>query len=214
MLTYRIGKDGIILEKLIDMFQNLKLYLISNSPRRKSILEDVGISPMIGKVEVEENYPSALSIIKAPAYLAAKKVKAFQNSLEFDADNYWFLGADTMVIFDGKELGKPATESEAKEILKVLSGREHQVVTGFYLSKGKHIFQGESVTNVVFKTLSDEMITHYIQKYQPYDKAGAYGIQEWIGKVGIEKIEGDFYGVMGLPVSMIIEKIIAIEEEN
>lgn len=196
------------------MFQDLKLYLVSNSPRRKSILEDVGISPIIGKIEVEEDYPDSLFITKAPAYLAAKKVKAFQNSLSSATDNYWFLGADTMVVLDGKELGKPANEKEAKEILRSLSGREHQVITGYYLNKGTHVFQGESITNVVFKTLTDEMITYYIQKFQPYDKAGAYGIQEWIGKIGIEKIEGDFYGVMGLPISLIMEKINAIEKEN
>lgn len=191
------------------MFKDIRLSLISTSPRRKAILEEVGIIPEIFKIDVEENIPEGIALIDAPSYLAKKKAIAYLNTLPVIEQDRWYLGADTMVIQNNRVLEKPVDKTDAQVILKQLSNTSHQVVTGYYLQYNQEVFEENIITEVHFKDLSDEVIDYYIDTYQPYDKAGGYGIQEWIGQVGIERINGDFYAVMGLPIAAIMEKIIS-----
>jgi len=174
---------------------NSKLVLASNSPRRKQILEEAGISFTVRIKDTPENYPADLDTSQVPSYLARLKAKAFS-----EIRDETFITADTIVLLDGMILGKPSTFDEAFSMLKSLSGKKHQVITGVCLLNKNTETIFSDTTDVYFRNLSDAEINFYLEHYKPYDKAGAYGIQEWLGMVGIEKISGSYYNVMGLPI--------------
>ena len=182
------------------------IILASASPRRKQLLEELGIPFKVQSKNVDESFPAELKPDEVAAYLSTLKAKAFLDD-EFN-ERTLIITADTIVTIDGKILGKPTDREDAIQILKQLSGKKHQVITGVTLrSKYKQtIFS--VITDVYFKQLSNEEIEFYVDTFQPYDKAGAYGIQEWIGHAAIEKIEGSYFNVMGLPTHRLYEELI------
>lgn len=186
------------------MLENLKKYhiiLASNSPRRRELLGGLGI-PFEVKVlpDIEESYPVNLPVSLIAEYIAKEKANAYQKVM---ADNDLIITADTIVIVGDEVMGKPVDADDACRMLRKLSGVTHQVTTGVCLTT-KHFQRQFSVTtDVTFKVLSDEEIHHYISVYKPFDKAGAYGIQEWIGYIGVTQLNGSYFNVMGLPVQRI-----------
>jgi|SRR5690606_2912979 len=184
---------------------NTPILLISNSPRRREILESIGFAIEIGKVEIDEIFPSNILIEEAPSYLAEKKVQAYKNKYFKEVQNKVLIGADTLVAYNEKVFEKPQNKEEAIATLKFLSGKTHQVISGYYLEYNNQAIARNCITSVKFRELNPDWINYYVNNYHPYDKAGAYGIQEWIGKVAVEEIKGDFYAVMGLPISSIME---------
>ena len=181
------------------------MVLASASPRRRELLSATGVEyTLASKFECEESYPATLDALEVAPYLSALKSLNYPNQLSY---NEILITADTVVVLNGRVLGKPQDEAEARKMLADLSGSEHTVVTGVTLrsAEREHTFSSRSV--VRFAELSDEQIEYYIANYRPMDKAGAYGIQEWIGYVGIEGIEGSFYNVMGLPVQRLCKEL-------
>lgn len=180
------------------------IILASNSPRRKQLLQGLGIDFEVQVIPgIDESYPPNLPAKDVAEYIATKKSVPYVTQ---GTDNV-VITADTVVVCDGEIMGKPADEAEAKSMLHRLSGKTHQVYTGVcikYTDSEKHF---SVCTDVTFKTLSNEEINHYVEHYRPFDKAGAYGIQEWIGYVGITGIKGSYYNVMGLPVQRIYEEL-------
>jgi len=185
-------------------FSEYHLILASKSPRRHYLLQELGLNVDIQIKEVDESFPENLKAAEIPLYLCQKKADAFDGFLN---ENSVVITADTIVWIDGVVLNKPTDKSDAERMLKMLSGKMHEVYTGVCLkSKNKrHSFY--SCTKVYFKKLSAEEIGYYIDNYKPYDKAGAYGAQEWLGYIGIEKIEGSYFNVMGLPVKELFEQL-------
>lgn len=179
--------------------------LASKSPRRQELIHDLGIDFSIEIRDVDENYPAELYREEISVFLAELKAKPFMGTL---SENDLLITADTIVWLDGEVFGKPADREDAYRILKKLSGKEHQVISGVCLTGKKKQKSFFSVSNVSFRELSDKEIYFYIDEFKPYDKAGAYGIQEWIGYIGITHIEGSFYNVMGLPVQQLYSEII------
>ncbi len=203
----------------------MRLILASNSPRRKELLVGLGIPYDVLVIKgIDESYPVDLPANEVAEFIARKKAKAYegqrskvksqrQNSSEKTSDlrpstfDSILLTADTIVVCDGEILGKPRDAEDACSMLRKLSGKTHQVYTGYCLQKGDKTVSGTVCSDVTFKELSDEEITHYVNEYKPFDKAGAYGIQEWIGYIGITGIRGSYYNVMGLPVQRIYEEL-------
>ena len=186
---------------LHDKLKSFDIVLASASPRRRELLRATGIEyRLAAKFECDEAYPETLAAEEVAPYLSALKSHAYPEQLGY---NELLITADTVVVLNGQVLGKPKDATEAREILGRLSGSEHSVVTGVTLRtrEREHTFASRSI--VRFAPLSDEQIAYYVDNYSPMDKAGAYGIQEWIGYVGIEGIEGSFYNVMGLPVQKL-----------
>ena len=183
------------------------VWLISHSPRRVQLLRDLGLKFRTGEAHVKESYPDSLPPEQIPVFLSQLKA---DNADVPMTDETLIITADTIVWAAGKVLGKPADEHEAREMLHLLSGKTHQVITGVTLrcKDGSRSFYEK--TDVTFATLSDKDIDYYISHYRPFDKAGAYGIQEWIGMVGVEKIDGCFYNVMGLPVHRLYKEICSL----
>ncbi len=181
-----------------------KFVLGSQSPRRKTLLEGLGILPEVRINDMDESIPAHILPHEAPEYLARKKASHFIHSLQ---ENELLITADTIVIIDQKILGKPANKEEAFATLSHLSGHMHEVVSGVCIASSTVTHSFCETTKVFFRTLTAEQINYYIDQFAPYDKAGAYGIQEWIGLVAIEKIEGDFYNVMGLPVGKLVAEL-------
>lgn len=175
--------------------------LASQSPRRRQLLEQAGLPFVVRAREVDESYPDDMPAHEVPVYLAQKKAAAMHEFLEHPDDI--LLTADSVVILDGTIYGKPTDADDARNILSQLSGRTHQVITGVCLTTAETTVAFGDLTLVTFATISAEEIEHYIHQYQPYDKAGAYAIQEWIGLCKIEKIEGTYANVMGLPVQRV-----------
>ena len=184
--------------------------LASQSPRRKTLLEWAEISFEIIVSDSDESYPASIAIEQVPEFIAKNKALAVKEmiiSTKPALVNQCIIAADTVVVLDHKIIGKPNNKQEAIDSLLALSGQTHKVITGVVL-----LYQGQEIsfsetTLVEFHTLTLEQIEFYVDKYKPYDKAGGYAIQEWIGVVGIKKITGDFYNVMGLPVSKLVQKI-------
>jgi septum formation protein len=184
--------------------------LASQSPRRKTLLEWAEIPFEIIVSDIDESYPSNLTIEEVPVYIAKNKALAVKEiilSTKPALVNQCIIAADTVVVLDQKIIGKPSNKQEAIHSLLALSSQTHKVITGVVL-----LYQGQEIsfsetTLVEFHALTIEQIEFYVDKYQPYDKAGGYAIQEWIGVVGIKKITGDFYNVMGLPVSKLVQTI-------
>lgn len=187
---------------LHDRIKGYNLILASASPRRRELLAACDIDfTLAERFECEEQYPADLEAEKVAEYLSQLKSNAYPHALE---ERDILLTADTVVVLDWDTiLGKPLTEECAREMLSMLSGATHKVITGVTLRTTKRTMSFSAETLVKFRTLDAEEIEYYIKKYYPMDKAGAYGIQEWIGYVGIESIEGSFYNVMGLPVQRL-----------
>lgn len=179
---------------------NRKIYLASASPRRRQLLSGLDIDvELIPPREVDESYPQDLPVEHVAEYISRKKAEAYTHDV---APGSVVITADTVVICDGEVLGKPHGGKEgARQMLRQLSGKQHKVITGVTLTTPEHGMTSFSTTTLVyFKPLTEDEIDYYVEKYNPVDKAGAYGIQEWIGYIGIPRIEGCFYNVMGLPL--------------
>ena len=186
---------------LQDRLKNHRLILASASPRRRELLASCDIDLILAeKFECEECYPDDLEAEKVAEYLSLLKSNAYPHPLN---EGDILLTADTVVIIGDKILGKPQNEEEAIEMISTLSGATHKVVTGVTLRSTERTISFSAESKVAFRQLEEEEIAYYVKKYRPMDKAGAYGIQEWIGYVGIEGIEGSFYNVMGLPVQKL-----------
>lgn len=178
-----------------------RILLASHSPRRRELIAMLGIDFSIADpIEVDESYPADMPADTVAEYISRKKAEAYAATLTADTI---LITADTIVLVDGEILGKPHSEASAKEMLRKLSGKSHKVITGVTLSTVDAIQSFSAVTTVNFDNLSDKEIEYYIENYHPFDKAGAYGIQEWIGAAGIKGIEGSYYNVMGLPVHQL-----------
>ncbi len=181
--------------------------LASQSPRRKQLLAWADLQFEVIVSAAEEDYPATMEVQDVPVHIAKNKALAVQEKIknEFPADmGKWIIAADTIVVLENEIIGKPINKADAVAILQKLSGKTHRVITGVYLINGAESIFFSETTLVHFHPLTEEQIHYYIDQYQPYDKAGAYGIQDWIGVVGIKGIEGDFYNVMGLPVSKLL----------
>jgi len=185
----------------------LSLILASKSPRRSYLLEQAGIPFTIRTADVEEVYPPETQVLEVAPYLAALKAQGAMHLLESDEEV--LLTADSVVIVDGKIYGKPANREEAVATLRTLSGNQHTVVTGCCLKSRtkQEVFSG--VSEVYFSDISDAEIDWYIDACQPFDKAGSYGIQEWVGLAKIKRIDGTYPNVMGLPVNLVYEHLVA-----
>ncbi|MBD5226428.1 MAG: septum formation protein Maf [Bacteroidales bacterium] len=191
------------------IFGNRRLLLASASPRRRELLGLIGIDVVTVPLQnIDESYPSVLSPAEVPEYISRKKAAAYTHPL---APEEILVTADTVVINNGSVLGKPADEFEAARMLALLSGHAHSVVTGVTLVTSSGSISFSDTTHVEFADLSEEEIAYYINNYHPLDKAGAYGIQEWIGYIGVKGICGDYYNVMGLPLRKLYEHIRALD---
>ncbi|MBR6937015.1 MAG: septum formation protein Maf [Prevotella sp.] len=181
-----------------------KIILSSNSPRRKELLAGLDI-PFEVKVlsGIDESYPEGLGVEEIPQYIAMEKAAAYDI-----AEDEIVITADTVVVLGDAILGKPVDESDAKNMLRALSGNTHRVVTGVCITSADKQRKFSVVSEVTFKVLSDKEIDYYVNRYRPFDKAGAYGIQEWIGYVGVTSLKGSYFNVMGLPVQRIYEELI------
>ena len=193
------------------MLPNLSKYtlvLASKSPRRQQLLKDLGVEfSVFTKEDIEEKYPEDLEAEEIAVYLAELKAQGYTPDIK---QNELYITADTIVYHNHKVVHKPQTYNEAFEMLQSLSGELHKVITGVCIkSNSKHI-SFSSITKVHLKELENDEITYYLDNYKPYDKAGAYGIQEWLGLIGIDYIEGSYFNVMGLPVNSLYK---ALKEE-
>jgi septum formation protein len=193
---------------MMTMLEHLKdrhIILASRSPRRRYLLKQLGLEFTEISAEVDESFPEHLTPDETAIFLAEKKAGHFEELLE-DPKNI-VITADTLVLINGQILGKPDGRDGALKMLETLSGNMHQVVTGICIRSLEKTCTFTSWTDVYFKKLSGEEINFYLDHYQPYDKAGAYGIQEWIGYIGITRIEGSYFNVMGLPVQRLYEEL-------
>lgn len=186
------------------MLDNLKKYdiiLASKSPRRRELLQQLRLNFHVVTIGgVDESFPNDIPLTDVPRYVSEKKADAYMRTIH---DNELVITADTMVICNGKIYGKPKDGEDAVNMLRELSGRTHQVATGVTVTTKEKRVGFTTITDVTFAHLSDEEIRYYINNYRPLDKAGAYGIQEWIGAVAVESIRGSYYNVMGLPVHQL-----------
>tara|TARA_B110000263_G_scaffold51560_1_gene43147 strand:+ start:335 stop:916 length:582 start_codon:yes stop_codon:yes gene_type:complete len=189
------------------MLKNLDKYniiLASNSPRRKEILKDMGIKFEVRASNIDENITSNLAAKDVPIFLAQKKSEVLRNRLK---ENEILITADTVVLYNNEIITKPTNYKNAREILKKLSNKKHEVITGVCLSNKDKTSLFASKTDVTFNKLSDYEIDLYIKIFKPYDKAGSYGIQEWIGLIGVKKINGSYTNVVGLPSSRLYQEL-------
>ena len=185
-----------------------RIILASQSPRRKQLLEWAEIPFEVMVQSTAETWPPGMPIPNIPVHIAREKAIAVkQKNDSLHDNNNIIIAADTVVVLKDAIIGKPADREDALDILSRLSGNKHQVITGVVLAKGEQEIAFADTTDVWFHELSPEQIAFYVDKYKPYDKAGAYAIQEWIGVVGIKAIQGDFYNVMGLPVSRVVSEL-------
>lgn len=193
------------------MLENLKRYhvvLASNSPRRRELLAGLDLDFEVKVLpNIKEDYPQDLPVVEIAQYIAEEKAMAYLDVMKPDE---LLITADTVVIVGNEVLGKPVDALDARRMLKTLSGRKHQVITGVCLATNSRRKSFSVSTDVAFKQLSDEEIDYYVENYRPFDKAGAYGIQEWIGYVGVTGLEGSYFNVMGLPVQRIYTELMNI----
>ncbi len=189
---------------MVTPFENLRKYsiiLASGSPRRRELLSSIGLEYTVRTIEgISEEYPAILIAEEVPQFISRKKAQAYRDTMN---KNELIITADTVVSLDNKILGKPQDKNEAVEMLQFLSGRTHQVITGVTIMTETREETFATTSHVTVAQLQDNEIEYYIEKYKPYDKAGAYGIQEWIGMIGVTGIEGSFFNVMGLPVQRL-----------
>ena len=190
------------------MLENLNKYeivLASNSPRRKELLQRMGVNFKVRTLfGIDESYPDSLRGEDIVCYISRNKAKAYQSSM---APNELLITADTIVYVDGEVMGKPKNAEQAKEMLHKLSGKTHQVITGVTIVTAKRTENFGVTSQVKFTNITDEEINFYVHNYLPFDKAGAYGIQEWIGIVAVEEIKGSYFNVVGLPVQRLYQKL-------
>lgn len=187
------------------MESDYKIILASNSPRRRELLAGLGLAFEVRVLEgVDERYPESLPADDVAEYIAAEKAEAYRSVMQPDE---LLITADTVVICDGEVLGKPVDEADACRMLRQLSGKTHHVVTGVCLTTTNDQRRFSVTTEVTFKPLTDSEIRYYVDNYHPLDKAGAYGIQEWIGYIGCTGLRGSYYNVMGLPVQRIYTEL-------
>jgi len=190
---------------------NHKIILASNSPRRKELLKGLDIDFEVRIIpDIDESYPPNISPDEVPAYIAQKKADAYSATLQ---PGELIITADTVVLLDGDILEKPTDRADAIRILKRLSGHRHQVITAVTLTATDIRKAFTAKSTVDFATLDDDEIEYYVDKYQPYDKAGAYGIQEWIGYIGVCSIEGSFHNVMGLPIQRLYRELKLLQKK-
>ena len=187
-----------------------RIILASGSPRRKMLLEWAEVNFEIIVSHTDESFSTTLSPPEIAISIAQKKAQAVLKALGQDNPEAIIIAADTIVVLDNEIIGKPSDRGNAIEIIQKLSGKPHQVITGVNIRDNEKDIHFHDTTEVVFHELTNEQIVHYVDQYKPYDKAGAYAIQEWIGVIGIRSINGDFYNVMGLPVS----KVMKVLKEN
>jgi septum formation protein len=187
------------------------IILASSSPRRKQLLQWAEVPFEVVSKSITEDYPSTLAVEDVPVYIARKK--AFEVNKFLDEAYHQqhaakpILAADTIVVLGSQIIGKPIGRKDAIETLQLLSGKTHRVITGVVINTGEHEVAFSDISFVEFHPLTTEQIEFYVDKYEPYDKAGAYAIQEWIGVIGIKSVQGDFYNVMGLPVSRVVQEL-------
>lgn len=190
------------------MLENLNKYeivLASNSPRRKELLQRMGVNFKVRTLfGIDESYPDSLRGEDIVCYISRNKAKAYQSSM---APNELLITADTIVYVDGEVMSKPKNAEQAKEMLHKLSGKTHQVITGVTIVTAKRTENFGVTSQVKFTNITDEEINFYVDNYLPFDKAGAYGIQEWIGIVAVEEIKGSYFNVVGLPVQRLYQKL-------
>lgn len=190
---------------MLDNLKKYKIKLASNSPRRRELLSGLGIDYEVKLLPgIDETYPSTLTGEEIPVYIAREKADAYRLSMQPDE---LIITADTIVYIDGEVLGKPKDETEAIGMLQKLSGRSHQVITGVCLTTTEFQKSFASVTEVTFDPLSEEDIRFYVEHYHPMDKAGSYGVQEWIGFIGVTGLKGSYFNVMGLPVQRLYQEL-------
>ncbi|TCK85164.1 Maf family protein [Albibacterium bauzanense] len=188
---------------LFEIIQNTKIILATNSPRRKELLTQLGIPFEVRSKEIDESYPKSFRPEAVAVYIAEKKANSFLKSLTDEL----LIAADTIVSIEDEIFGKPKDTHDAKMMLRKLSGKPHEVITGVALLYMQKIYSFYEKTTVHFKELTNAEIEYYIKEYQPFDKAGAYGIQEWIGMVGVTGIEGSYNNVVGLPTARLYHEI-------
>ncbi len=187
---------------MLDKLKSYQIILASKSPRRKQLLAELGIQFTVESIDTEEDFPIDIPVEQVAEYLAVKKAKPFENRLN---DISLIITADTIVVLGNEIMGKPDNYNEAYTMIEKLSGKAHRVLTGVCVMHKSKQECFTSSTTVYFKKLSHNEIDYYISHYRPYDKAGAYGIQEWIGYIAVERIEGSYFNVMGLPVQHLYE---------
>ena len=186
---------------LLEELKNRKVILASQSPRRRELLSGMGVEFDVMKTDVEETYDPSWSPEEIVMHLSKLKLSPIDMSQY--PSNTIFITCDTIVVVNGQIIGKPKDEADAKRMLRMLSGNTHTVYSGLTVATPQKQLTDYRSTDVVFETLSDEMIQYYIDTYKPFDKAGSYGVQEWIGRVGIREVRGSFYNVMGLPTRLL-----------
>ena len=190
---------------MLDNLKKYKVVLASNSPRRKELLAGLGIDYEVKTLpDIDESFPGGLSEVETATYIARAKADVYRNIMQSDE---LIITADTIVWLDGEVMGKPVDEEDARRMLRALSGKTHQVITGVCLMTLDSQKAFATVTDVTFCHLSEEEIDYYVERYRPMDKAGSYGIQEWIGFVGVESISGSYFNVMGLPIQRLYTEL-------
>lgn len=191
--------------KPLENIQHYKIVLASNSPRRRELLSGLNLEYTVRVLpDIDESYPDTLKGEEIPMYISREKAGAYRNSM---AEDELIITADTVVCINEKVLGKPRTQEEAKEMLRGLSGKTHQVITGVCLMTCGLQRTFSATTQVTFDVLTEDEIEFYVEKFRPLDKAGAYGVQEWIGFVGVSRLEGSYFNVMGLPVQRLYQEL-------
>lgn len=193
---------------MLDNLKKYKVILASNSPRRKELLAGLGVDYEVRTLpDVDESYPDTLQGVDIPLYIAKEKADAYVAMMQ---PGELMITADTIVWLDGKVLGKPRDREDALQMLRTMSGRTHEVFTGVCITTTDWQRSFTAQTEVRFATLSEEEIAYYVDNFQPMDKAGAYGVQEWIGFIGVENISGSYYNIMGLPVQKLYRELLKV----
>ncbi len=193
---------------MLDNLKNYRIILASNSPRRRELLSGLGISYEVRTLPgIDESYPADLPVEQIAEYIAAEKAAAYQRQM---ASGELIITADTIVVVAGEVMGKPHDADDARRMLRKLSNCTHQVITGVCLTTVEKQRRFSVITDVTFKALTDAEIDYYITNYRPFDKAGAYGIQEWIGYIGVTGLHGSYFNVMGLPVQRIYMELCSL----
>ena len=194
---------------MLDILKKYKVILASNSPRRKDLLAGLGVDYEVRTLpDVDETYPDTLTGADIPLFIAKEKANAYLNMMK---PGELMITADTIVWLDEKVLGKPKDREDAMCMLRTMSGRTHEVFTGVCLTTTEWQRSFTAQTEVRFAELSEEEITYYVDTYKPMDKAGAYGVQEWIGFIGVENISGSYYNIMGLPVQRLYKELVQLK---
>ena len=193
---------------MLDNLKKYKVILASNSPRRKELLAGLGVDYEVRTLpDVDESYPESLQGADIPLYIAKEKADAYVAMMQ---PGELMITADTIVWLDGQVLGKPVDREDALRMLRTMSGRSHEVFTGVCITTTEWQRSFTAQTKVRFATLSEDEIAYYVDKFQPMDKAGAYGVQEWIGFIGVENISGSYYNIMGLPVQKLYRELLKV----